>query len=214
MLRQIPLFFGLSDEELRTLESHAVPKTYRKNTIVIEKGDDSTSLYVLMSGKVRIYVADDEGKELVLSIFDEPGACFGELALVGDTARTASVMTMEDSKLLVISKQDFISYLGSNPQVALALIRHLVEQVKSLTDRVGTLALNDVYGRVAATLRDQAREEGGRLITPRLTQQEIAQMVGASREMISRIFKDLKLGGYISIEDKRVVLLKKLPHRW
>jgi CRP/FNR family cyclic AMP-dependent transcriptional regulator len=214
MLRQIPLFSGLSDEELRTLESHAVLKTYRKNTVVIEKGDDSTSLYVLVSGKVRIYVADDEGKELVLSIFDEPGACFGELALVGDTERTASVMTMEDCKVLVISKHDFLACLGSNPQIALALIRHLVGQVKSLTERVGTLALNDVYGRVAATLRDQAREEGGRLITPRLTQQEIAQMVGASREMISRIFKDLKLGGYISIEDKRVVLLKKLPHRW
>jgi len=214
MLSQILLFSSLSEEELRTLESHAVQKTYRKNTIVIEKGDDSTSLYVLVSGKVRIYVADNEGKEVVLNLLDVPGACFGELALVGDTERTASVMTMEDSKLLVISKQDFLKCLGGNPQIALTLIHQLVGQVKTLTERVGTLALHDVYGRVAATLREQAREEDGRLLTGRLTQQEIAQMVGASREMISRIFKDLKLGGYISIEDKRVVLLKKLPPRW
>ena len=214
MLNMIPLFAGLSNAELRTLESHAVQKTYRKNTVVIEKGDESTSLYVLVSGKVRVYVADDEGKEVVLNLLDEPGAYFGELALVGDTERTASVMTMEDSKLLVISKQDFLACLGNNPQIALALIHHLVEQVKSLTDRVGTLALNDVYGRVAATLREQAREEDGRMVTARLTQQEIAQMVGASREMISRIFKDLRLGGYIEIEDKRIVLLKKLPPRW
>jgi len=214
MLSQIPLFSSLSDEESRALESHAIQKAYRKNTIIIEKGDDSTSLYVLISGKVRIYVADDEGKEVVLNLFDEPGAYFGELALVGNTERTASVMTMEDSRLLVISKQDFLNCLGGNPQIALALIRHLVEQVKTLTERVGTLALHDVYGRVAVTLREQAREENGRLITSRLTQQEIAQMVGASREMISRIFKELKLGGYISIEDKHVVLLKKLPSRW
>lgn len=214
MLSTVSLFSGLAEDELRKLESHANQKTYRKNTIIIEKGDESSSLYVLLSGKVRVYIADDEGKEVVLNVLDEPGSHFGELALVGDTERTASVMTMEDSKLLVISKQDFTQFLAENPQVALTLITHLVEQVKTLTDRVSTLALNDVYGRVAATLRTQAKEIDGKLITGRLTQQELAQMVGSSREMISRIFKDLKMGGYIAIEDKRIILLKKLPARW
>ncbi len=214
MLNKIPLFAALSDEAIQTLESHSSIKSYRKNTVIIEKGDEFTSLYLLESGKVRIYLSDEEGKEVVLSILDEPGAYFGELALVGDTERTASVMTVEDSKLRIISKQNFTTCLADNPQIALTLIHDLVAQVKTLTDRVGALALNDVYGRVVATLKDWAKEEDGRLITDRLTQQEIAHMVGSSREMVSRIFKDLKLGGYIAIENKRIVLLKQLPARW
>jgi CRP/FNR family cyclic AMP-dependent transcriptional regulator len=215
VLDLVPLFAGLSEDELRTLESHSNLKSYRKNTVIIEKGDDSSSLYVLVAGKVRIYVADDEGKEVVLNVLEAPGAHFGELALMGETSRTASVMTIEDSRMLVISKQDFLGCLAGSPDIALALIRHLVEQVRFLTDRVSTLALNDVYGRVAAMLREQAREESdGRLVTGRLTQQEIAQMVGSSREMVSRIFKDLRKGGYIAIEDKRVALLKRLPPKW
>jgi CRP/FNR family cyclic AMP-dependent transcriptional regulator len=214
VLEKVPLFSSLPQEALHTLEAHSSVKSYRKNTVIIERGDESTSLYVLESGKVRVYMSDEDGKEVVLNVMEAPGAYFGELALVGDTERTASVMTMEDAKLRIISKQDFSACLKDNPQIALELIQHLVRQVKTLTERVGTLALNDVYGRVAATLTEWAKEEDGRLITGRLTQQDIAHMVGSSREMVSRIFKDLKLGGYIEIENKRIVLLKKLPARW
>jgi CRP/FNR family cyclic AMP-dependent transcriptional regulator len=215
MLEHVSLFSNLSQDELTTLESHSNLKSYRKNTVIIEKGDESSSLYALISGKVRVYVADDEGKEVVLSVLEAPGAHFGELALVGETERTASVMTMADSRMLVISKQDFMNCLAGNPEIALTLIRHLVNQVKTLTERVSTLALNDVYGRVVATLKEQAREEAdGRTMTSRLTQQEIAQMVGSSREMVSRIFKDLRQGGYIGIEDKRIIIRKKLPAKW
>jgi CRP/FNR family cyclic AMP-dependent transcriptional regulator len=214
VLEKVPLFSSLPLEALNTLEAHSSVKSYRKNTVIIERGDESTSLYVLESGKVRVYMSDEDGKEVVLNVMEAPGAYFGELALVGDTERTASVMTMEDAKLRIISKQDFSACLTDNPQIALELIQHLVRQVKTLTERVGTLALNDVYGRVAATLTEWAKEEDGRLITGRLTQQDIAHMVGSSREMVSRIFKDLKLGGYIEIENKRIVLLKKLPARW
>jgi CRP/FNR family cyclic AMP-dependent transcriptional regulator len=124
-------------------------------------------------------------------------------------------MTVEDSKLLAISKQDFLECLGSNPQIALTLIRRLVEQVKTLTARVGSLALDNVYGRLITTIEAQAqKEEDGRIMTGRITQRELASMVGASREMVSRIFRDLKTGGYIQVENKRIVLLKKLPARW
>jgi CRP/FNR family cyclic AMP-dependent transcriptional regulator len=214
MLNKVSMFSALPPEELQTLESHANLKSYRKNTIIIEKGDESSALYVLVSGKVRVYVADEDGKEVVLNVCDEPGSHFGELALLRNTLRTASVMTLEDSKFLIISKQDFLSCLSDYPQIALDIIGHLVDQVSSLTERVSALALNDVYGRLAATLRDLAKEEGGRLITQPLTQQELAQMIGASREMVSRIFKELKVGGYIRIDDKRIVLNKKLPARW
>jgi CRP/FNR family cyclic AMP-dependent transcriptional regulator len=214
MLSKVSLFSALPPEQLRALESHASTKSYRKNTIIIEKGDESSALYVLVSGKVRVYVADEEGKEVVLNVCDEPGSHFGELALLRDTPRTASVMTIEDSKFLVIAKQDFLSCLAAYPQIALDIIGYLVDQVGSLTERVSALALNDVYGRLAATLRDLAREEGGKLITQPVTQQELAQMIGASREMVSRIFKELKAGDYIRVADRRIVLNKKLPARW
>ncbi len=214
MLDKVALFSSLSPDDVATLERHTKTKRYRKNTVIMEKGDESAALYVLVSGKVRVYVADEEGKEVVLNVCDEPGSHFGELALLRDTTRTASVMTLEDSQFLIISKPDFRKCLADHPEIALDIIGALVDQVSNLTERVSALALNDVYGRLAATLKDIAREEDGRLITQALTQQELAQMIGASREMVSRIFKELKAGDYIHLEDKRIVLNKKLPARW
>jgi len=213
VLENLPLFSGLAAEDVRTLESHSHRKTYRKNTIVMEKGDETSSLYVLLSGRVKVFLNNEEGKEIVLNTL-EPGDYFGELGLLGDTERSASVITQEDSKFLAISKREFTECLSANPQIMLSLMRKLVSQVQELTERVSSLALQDVYGRVARTLMQQAKEEDGRLATGKLTQQEIAQTVGASREMISRIFKDLREGGYISIEDKRIIINQKLPARW
>ncbi len=213
MLGDIPLFSGLSDEDLRTIEHHAVLKSYRRNTVLIEKGDETTSLYVIVSGKVKVFVADDTGKEIVLNTQEE-GEHFGELALLGDTRRTASVMTVDDSKFLVITKKAFLQCLSTHPNIALNLIRALVERVRALTDNVSNLALRDVYGRLTAALMENAKEEEGKLMTDRLTQQEIASLVGSSREMVSRIFKDLKAGGYITVEGKRITIHKKLPAHW
>ncbi len=213
MLGDVPLFSGLSAEDLRTIESHAVLKTYRKNTVLIERGDETTSLYVIVSGKVKVYVADESGKEIVLNT-QEAGEHFGELALLGDTRRTASVMTLEDCKFLVITKSAFLECLSRHPNIGLNLIRALVERVRALTDNVSNLALRDVYGRLTATLMEHAKEEDGKLITDRLTQQDIASLVGSSREMVSRIFKDLREGGYISVEGKRIAINKKLPAHW
>lgn len=213
LLGAIPLFAGLSEADLRAVVSHAHAKTYRKNTVVIEKGDQSTSLYILISGRVRVYLANEEGKELLLHTL-ETGDYFGELALLGDIARTASVMTETDCNLLVVSKPAFLDCLRAHPEIALETIRHLARKLSDLTERTGTLALLDVYGRVAAVLRERSRQEDGRMITDRLTHQELAQIVGSSREMISRIIKELKQGGYIDVENKRVVLKRKLPARW
>lgn len=214
MLEKVSLFSALTEEELNNLESHAHQKTYRKNTIIMEKGDESSSLFVLVSGKVAVYVADEEGKEVVLNVCDEPGAHFGELALLNRIPRTASVRTLEDSRFLVIHRQDFQQALSDHPEIAIEIISHLVNQVSKLTERLSTFALKDVYGRLAATLKELAQEESGRLITGRITQQELARMIGASREMVSRIFKELQTGGYITLENKRIILNKKLPARW
>lgn len=214
MLEKVALFSGLGQDALGALERHGVTKRYRRNTVIVEKGDESNNLYVLLSGKVRVYLADDAGKEIVLETADEPGAHFGELALLLDRPRTASVATLEDSRFMVISRSSFFDCLEANPQIAVGIMRYLADKVEQLTERVGSLALDDVYGRLAKALAELAREEDGRLITPRVTQQELAQMIGATREMVSRIFKELKAGDYIALEDKRVVINKKLPARW
>lgn len=213
MLDNVSLFQGLPKEELHTIELHAVPKSYRKNTVIIEKGDESASLYILVEGKVKVYVSDDQGKEIILNTQGR-GEYLGELALLGDSPRTASVMTLEDSQFLVITKRAFLDCLSKNPNIALNLIKGLVRRVSALTESVSNLALKDVYGRLSDTLMEHAREEDGRLVTQRLTQQEIANRVGSSREMVSRIFKDLKAGGYISVESRRIIINKKLPSNW
>jgi len=213
MTMQAYLFDGLSDEELATIERHAVFKRYRTNTVIIEKGDDANSLFILRQGQVKAYVADDSGKEIVLNQ-QGPGAILGELALLADIPRTASVMTIEDCDFLVLTKRSFMQCLKDHPNIAFNLIRALAKQVQSLTDSVTDFALLDVYGRIAKTLRDSAKDEGGRMITPKFTHQQIADRVGASREMVSKILKDLKLGGYLSAEGKRYVLHRSLPAKW
>lgn len=213
MLTGVFLFQGLPDEELDALERHAVVKHYRKNTVIIEKGDDANALFVLLKGRSKAYVADERGKEIILSE-QGPGAVLGELALLADMPRTASVMTLEDSDLLVLSKRSFGECLEANPGIALNLIHSLARQVRTLTESVTDFALLDVYGRIAKILVDSSVEENGVRITPKLTHQQIADHVGASREMVSKILKDLKAGGYLSVTDKRYVIHRKLPAHW
>ena len=200
-------------QELDAIEQHAVTKRYRKNTVIIERGDDANALYFIVAGQVKAYVADDNGKEIILSE-QGPGAVVGELALLAEVSRTASVMTLVDSEFLVLSKRSFQQCLVDHPNIASNLIRALARQVQSLTESVTDFALLDVYGRIAKILEESAVEEDGQLITPKLTHQHIADRVGASREMVSKILKDLKLGGYLSVEGKRYVLHRKLPARW
>lgn len=213
MLADIPLFAGLGAEALQTVEQHAALRTVRKNTVVIQRGDESNSLYVVLTGRLKVCVAGDVGKEVILNTLG-PGDHFGELAILGDMPRTATVVSLEDSRLLTLSRTAFLELVREQPDIALAVIRSLIARVSQLTEQVGRLALGDVYSRVRDLLTKQAVDQDGQLVTGRFTQSEIAQMVGSSREMVSRIFKDLREGGYIRLDDRRVTILKKLPTRW
>lgn len=216
MLEQIgkvPLFATLSDEELGRLADLATRKTLGKNSVVVREGDNTDSLYIVLSGKVKIYLNDKQGREVVLGMAGD-GEYFGEMVLDGGP-RSASVMTLEPSEFAVLRKADLESYLRNNPEVALAIIRELIGRVRSLTENVRSLALLDVYGRFRKLLLDLAVEVNGhKTIKEPLTQQEIANRIGASREMISRILRELNIGGYISIERKRITLLRDLPTGW
>ena len=207
------LFCGLGIEELEKLVEFAPVRRYKARTVVIEKGDAANALYVILDGRVRIFAQGDEDKEITLNELGA-GEYFGELALITDKPRCASAMTTADSRLLAVSKTEFTEFLATTPDAAPRMINYLADKVQELTQDVERLALQDVYGRLVGVLNERARESDGRLITGPLTQQEIANLVGASREMISRIFKELKAGDYISLEGKRIVLERELPARW
>lgn len=214
MLGNIPLFSSLSESDLQALSAHAFTRAFPKNAIIVNEGDTSDSLYIIVSGKVKVFLSDEQGKEIILDT-QGPGEYFGEIALLDEAPRSASVMTLDASTFLIISKNDFREYLGKNPDIAFGLIRELTRRIRTLTASVKGLALRDVYGRVAAALSSLATNENGKLvINEKPTQQDIANMIGASREMVSRIFKDLTAGGYVKIEDKKIIIQKKLPAGW
>jgi CRP/FNR family cyclic AMP-dependent transcriptional regulator len=214
MLENITLFSGLEAGELARLSSKAVIHSYPRNTIVINQGDISTSLHVIVSGKVRVFLSNEEGKEVILST-QGPGECFGEMALLDEGPRSASVITAEPCKLAIISKLDFERFLRDSPETMLKILQQAFERLRALTEMVGSLALLDVYGRVARLLLQSAREvDGVNTVQPEMTQQEIANHIGSSREMVSRILKDLKTGGYIEMTGKQIIIRQALPHAW
>lgn len=204
---------ALDEAELRALSAHAAIQTFQKHTVIINEGDRSDSIFIVVSGRVKAFLRGSGGRDVVLNVHG-PGEYFGEIAL-DEGPRSASVMTLEESKFLVISKADFRSFLSADPDFAMKLINRLMHRIRALTRNVGNLALLDVYGRVARLLLEQAVEqEGGLVVAERLTQKDIADRVGASREMISRIFKDLVRGGYIKVEHRQITICKDLPPGW
>ncbi|MGH8728395.1 MAG: Crp/Fnr family transcriptional regulator [Burkholderiales bacterium] len=212
-MSEVPPILSLSENHLRALAKHGVTRTFRKNTVVISEGDSTDSLYIIVSGKVKVYLADESGKEVVLAT-EGPGSYFGEMVLDGGP-RSASVMTLEPSTFSVVSQSEFKKFLTENPEVSVHIIEKLIARTRALTDNVKSLALLDVYGRVARLLLDLSGGTDGKgVIAEKLTQQEIANRVGASREMVSRILGDLSKGGYIQIADKKIIIKKKPPAHW
>jgi CRP/FNR family transcriptional regulator, cyclic AMP receptor protein len=212
-LKKIPLFAGLQDEDLRDLANKAVTRTFPKNMILISEGDLTDSLYVILSGKVKIYLGDESGKELLLDV-KGPGEYFGEMMLE-EGSRSASVMTAETSQLAAIARNDFKDFLREHPDIALHVIKNLIRMVRGLNENVKSLAMLDVYGRVSRLLLDLAIEQDGNLvILEKLTQKDMASRVGASREMINRILRDLTTGGYIKLEGGKITIKKTPPNRW
>jgi CRP/FNR family cyclic AMP-dependent transcriptional regulator len=212
-LQAVSLFSGLSKQEIATLAEAAIVRTYPKNTIVVTEGERSDSLYVILSGRVKVLVSDENGKDLVLNI-QGPGEYFGERAL-DEGPRSASVATLETCRMAVIANDVLRHFLAEHPDAALQLIKGLIGRVRHATESLKDLALLDVYGRVAKLLLGLAKETDGRMIIDqRFTQQDIADRVSASREMVSRILKDLSVGGYITYDNGRIVVQRRPPRAW
>ncbi len=211
MLEDVAIFSGLSQDDLELLEHHMVTRSFQKNTIIINEGDEASSFFIIIKGAVKVFLSNEEGKEIIINA-QGAGDHFGELALLDDAPRSASVITTEKSTIGVIAKEDFHKVLAKNTDLSLNLIRELTRRVRLLSDNVRSLALMDVYGRVAKILLGMAQEEDGiMVINNRPTQQDIANHIGASREMVARILKDLTTGNYITIDGRRLIINEKLP---
>jgi CRP/FNR family cyclic AMP-dependent transcriptional regulator len=203
-------FLDLDEQALKELIPEGTVRTYPKASIVIHAGDLTDSLFVILSGRVTVFISDDNGKEFILSTIG-PGDYFGEVALDGGP-RSASIKTQKACRFFIIPKGEVKALIERHPDFACNLIGRLIRKVRSLSDSVHNLALMSVYSRLLRLIEEQAvAGEDGRLTTERLTQQAIADRIGASREMVSRIMTDLTNCGYISVENKRVVVLRKLP---
>jgi CRP/FNR family transcriptional regulator, cyclic AMP receptor protein len=211
---RIPLFEKLDSEEREKLASRFVLRRYPKNAVVINEGDDSRSFYVIIDGQVKIYLTDENGKEIVLNK-QSTGEYFGEVALLDEGLRSGSVITTQPGQFAVLNLQAFTECINDNPQISLKVMQGLTQRLRALSDNVRSLALMDVYGRVARLLLDEAVDQDGiQIIKNKLTQNDIAARIGASSKMVGRIMQDLKKGGYIRKDDKRLVIARPLPPAW
>jgi len=196
------------------LAARGIVRSYRKNTIILNEGEPGDSLFVLLQGQVKVYATDENGREITYCTI-VAGDYFGEMSLDG-APRSASVMTLESCLCSLVSRAAVQQHLAEEPSFAMQLVTQVIRRARSATETARQMALLDVYGRVIHTLESE-RGPGSVHAPVQLTQithQQIASRVGASREMVSRLLKDLEKGGYVELGIKRITLMKKLPAHW
>ncbi len=203
----------LTPGTLREIAASGVLRTYPKNTVIINEGDTGDTLFIVVSGRVRVYSSNAQGREFVID-FHGIGEYVGEMSLDG-SPRSASVITVEPTTCALVSRAQVREFMATHPDFAEHLVQKLIHRIRVTTENAKSLALSDVYGRLARLLNALAPAGDGRRTLPeKLTQQEIADRVGASRDMISKLLKDLVAGGYLSVEERSITLLKRLPSGW
>ncbi len=206
-------FAHLDEAAIRKLVPGGTMRSFPKNTVVVSEGDQTDSLYVLLEGRVKAFVSEEGGREVVLNVIGR-GDYFGELVLDGGP-RSASILTLEPTRTYIVPRSEVERLLSENPAFARDFTRRLISKVRSLTTQVRDLALKDVYARLAAFVEANAVAQGAQRVIPeKLTQNEIAARIGASREMVNRILKDLAAGGYVSVDGRQIMLHRKLPPHW
>ncbi len=213
-LTEFPIFNDLDSDIIMAISNLLHYRQFPKKTQVVVEGDASHSMYFILDGRVKVYLDDDSGKEIVVNIHGK-GEFFGELGLIEGIPRTASVITMDDTRVGILNEQDFKQCMIQYPEFSLKLMHNLVTRLREATETIRKLGLMDVYRRIVVTFLNMAEEHDGQMIIrEKLTQQNIASRVGASREMVARILKDLRTGQYISMDDGYIVIKKALPHSW
>jgi CRP/FNR family transcriptional regulator/CRP/FNR family cyclic AMP-dependent transcriptional regulator len=210
LLRTVPIFSELSEPDLEKLTGLATRKRYPKDGVVFFENEAGDTLFMIAQGRIKVTILGDDGREIILSVLSQ-GEFFGEMALLDNEPRSATTIAAEDSELLSLSRSEFEGVLSHNPGIMVGLIKVLTARLRHANHQISTLALLDVYGRVARVIVELGREEGkrlkdGRITFQRPTHQEIANRIGTTRETVTRMLKDLQRQNLIKVTGKEIVL--------
>jgi CRP/FNR family transcriptional regulator, cyclic AMP receptor protein len=201
LIRRVPLFSMLTTEQAQVIADGVVKRRYRRGEIIVEQGRKSDALFILLSGRARVITSDSRGREVILAVL-EPGDYLGEMSLIDNDPHSATVRAEVQTDVLVLGRGEFAACLPENSSLSYAILRGLVSRLRNADRQIESLALLDVYGRVARALLDMADDEDGeRIIRQKVSRQDLAKVVGASREMVSRVMKDLEERGLIETQD-------------
>jgi CRP/FNR family cyclic AMP-dependent transcriptional regulator len=206
VLRNVPLFSMLPENQLTELTRVVRRKRFSRGATIITAGDVTDSLYVVISGRFKVIIGDKTGREIILAVLG-PGEYFGEMVPIEDNPRSASVLAMESGDVLVLSKHEFRKCLQDNFEMAMTMLRCAVQRLREADRKIGRLALMDVYGRVAGHLLEMSVTiDGHHVIAQKIVKQQMADTIGASREMVSKVMKDLRAGGFIEVRGNSTFL--------
>jgi len=208
-LRIVPLFRQVPEADLAAFAQLVRERRHSRGSLILSQGTPGDALFLIRSGQVKVGVVAEDGREVILSVLG-PGSFFGEMALLDDEPRSAHVTAMEDTVLFVLRREDFRGRLTHSPELSISLLREISQRLRRADDTIASLMLLDVNGRIAHLLLELAREEGGATgtrIGRRLTHESLGQMVGASRETVSRTMRNLVLRNVISVTRREITLL-------
>jgi len=200
---------------LRALAARGLQRRFAKGAVLIHEGDRGDSLFILLSGRLRVYGSSELADREVLYGFCEPGDYVGEMGLDGGE-RSASVAAVEPSVCVLVHRESLLAHLREAPEFAIELLTKVIGRVRQTTAHLKSVALNDVYGRLKTALEAEAitQPDGCRLVPGQRTHRDWAAQLGCSREMVSRVMKDLERGEYLQVLSEGLLLLKRLPERW
>ena len=210
LIRRVPLFSMLTESQANAVSDAVIKRRFKRGEVIVEQGKKSNALFILLNGRARVVTADSRGREVILATL-QPGDHIGEMSLIDNEPHSATVRAEVQTDVLMLGRLEFARCLPENSSMAYAVMRGLVQRLRHADRKIESLALMDVYGRVARALLEFAVEtpEGELLIRDRISRQDIAKMVGASREMVSRVMKDLEERGFIDTQENGSIIVKE-----
>ena len=210
LIRRVPLFSMLTESQANAVADAVIKRRFKRGEVIVEQGKKSNALFILLNGRARVVTADSRGREVILATL-QPGDHIGEMSLIDNEPHSATVRAEVQTDVLMLGRLEFARCLPENSSMAYAVMRGLVQRLRHADRKIESLALMDVYGRVARALLEFAAEtpEGDLLIRERISRQDIAKMVGASREMVSRVMKDLEERGFIETQENGAIIVKE-----
>jgi CRP/FNR family transcriptional regulator, cyclic AMP receptor protein len=209
LIRRVPLFSMLTSEQAQGIADGVVKRRFRRGEIIVEHGQKSNALFILLTGRARVLTADSRGREVILAVL-ESGDYVGEMSLIDNEPHSATVRAEVQTDMLVLGRAEFARCLPENSSLSYAIMRGLVQRLRNADRQIESLALLDVYGRVARSLLDMSEDDNGvKIIRGKVSRQDLAKVVGASREMVSRVMKDLEERGIIETQDNGSVIIRE-----